>query len=545
MAEHAAVRRTIFAQLITGALAVLTGVAALWFFASSSFLHAMDRANARRWLAGAIANQVLHLQVQQKDFVMHDMLDSAFYATGDTPTLQDHAASAALVRSWVDSLATLSEGADRADANLLQQDLGVYNASFSDLVTVARAHRLAGVRARGDTQNIDAMQKKTADALAGIDPVLAAVIVAAVRESDTARRRLVAAAPTIMLLGLLLAIGLVYFFTAGISRMTSELERAADDIGQGKFSSRVEFRATNELGRLALAFNHMAENLAVLVGAVHQSSAQLNASTLEIATTAREQEATASEIAVTTREVGATARAISVTSQELASTVKQVAAVAEQTATLAGAGQTDLTRLDTTMRQVTEASDSVSMRLAVLSEKAGNITSIVTTIVKVADQTNLLSLNAAIEAEKAGEYGRGFAVVAAEIRRLADQTAVATGDIERIIKEMQSAVTAGVMGMDKFSDEVRRGVDASLQVSHQLAEIISKVQALAPHFDMVNHGMQSQADGARQISEALAQLSASAQQTVESLAQSNRTIAQLNAASRGLQAGVDRFTVAT
>ena len=72
----------------------------------------------------------------------------------------------------------------------------------------------------------------------------------------------------------------------------------------------------------------------------------------------------------------------------------------------------------------------------------------------MADQTNLLSLNAAIEAEKAGEYGLGFAVVAMEIRRLADQTAVATYDIEKMVKEMHSAVAAGVMGMDKFSDEV-------------------------------------------------------------------------------------------
>ena len=76
----------------------------------------------------------------------------------------------------------------------------------------------------------------------------------------------------------------------------------------------------------------------------------------------------------------------------------------------------------------------------------------------MADQTNLLSINAAIEAEKAGEYGLGFLVVAREIRRLADQTAVATLDIERMVKEMQSSVAAGVMEMDKFSDQVRHGV---------------------------------------------------------------------------------------
>ena len=72
---------------------------------------------------------------------------------------------------------------------------------------------------------------------------------------------------------------------------------------------------------------------------------------------------------------------------------------------------------------------SVWAQLAVINERAANITSVVTTITKVADQTNLLSLNAAIEAERAGEYGQGFAVVAREIRRLADQTAVATLDI--------------------------------------------------------------------------------------------------------------------
>src|ERR1700722_2155799 len=98
------VRRTIFSQLLSGALVVLVGVAILWFVVSSSFLRSMDRANARRWLAGAIANQVLRLQLQQKNFLLHDVFDSSFYTTGDTPGLQDHAGSVVLVKSWVDSL---------------------------------------------------------------------------------------------------------------------------------------------------------------------------------------------------------------------------------------------------------------------------------------------------------------------------------------------------------------------------------------------------------------------------------------------------------
>ena len=71
---------------------------------------------------------------------------------------------------------------------------------------------------------------------------------------------------------------------------------------------------------------------------------------------------------------------------------------------------------------------------------------------------------------------------------------------------MQSAVSAGVMGMDKFSEEVRRGMHDVQQVGGQLSQIIEQVQALAPRFETVNEGMQAQATGAEQISEALLQL---------------------------------------
>ena len=193
------------------------------------------------------------------------------------------------------------------------------------------------------------------------------------------------------------------------------------------------------------------------------------------------------------------------------------------------------------MRQVMEAAGSINAKLAVLNEKASNINQVVTTITKVADQTNLLSLNAAIEAEKAGEYGRGFAVVASEIRRLADQTAVATYDIEQTVKEIQSAVSAGVMGMDKFSEEVRRGMQEVQHVGGELSQIIQQVQALAPRVESVNEGMQAQATGAEQISQALTQLSEAAQQTVEWLRHSTVAVDGLMAVSNGLHASVSRF----
>jgi len=296
---------------------------------------------------------------------------------------------------------------------------------------------------------------------------------------------------------------------------------------------------------VAVAFSSMlVADLSRLIGQVQKSGVQVNSSATEIAATSKQQQATVTEIAATTAEVGATASRISATSKELARTMAELSEVADQTSTLAQGGQGGLQQMESTMGQIGAASDLINSRLALLSEKATNIGMVVTTISKVADQTNLLSLNAAIEAEKAGEHGRGFAVVAREIRRLADQTAVATFDIEQIVKEMQSAVSAGVMGIDKFADEVRRGREAIGAVTTQLTEIIAQVQTLPPSFESVNEGVQSQSISAAQISEALAQLSVASQQTADSLRQSSMAIDQLNDASRGLQSGVQRFAPA-
>lgn len=262
---------------------------------------------------------------------------------------------------------------------------------------------------------------------------------------------------------------------------------------------------------------------------------QVNGSATEMAATIKEQQASANEVASTSVEIGATAKEISATTQELGKTMSDVAGVSEQTAALAAGGQSGLNRLEGTMRQIMGATTSISSKLAILNEKTANINSMVTTINKVADQTNLLSLNAAIEAEKAGEYGQGFAVVATEIRRLADQTAVATYDIEQMVKEMQSAVSAGVMGMDKFAEEVRRGNEEVCAVTAQLGQIISQVQALTPRFESVNEGMQMQSTAAGQISDALTQLGDTAQQSAQALRQNSEAIEQLTKAAQGLQ----------
>jgi methyl-accepting chemotaxis protein WspA len=342
---------------------------------------------------------------------------------------------------------------------------------------------------------------------------------------------------------IMIVVTLLTFGRVAINRPLGRLIAHMEVLRTGDFSKKLELGSNDEFARLAAGLNSMADDLTALIAQVQQAGIQVNSSAKDISASTRQQQATAHEIAATTTEIGATSHQISATSRELVKNVTALTHGAEATASTAGDGRSSLARIHSTMQQLKEASNSISAKLTVVSEKASSISAVVTTISKVADQTNLLSLNAAIEAEKAGEQGRGFGVVATEIRRLADQTAIATHDIETIVKNMQAAVSAGVMSVDTFSVEVREGVSVVGKVTEHLNQIITEVQALTPNIESMKEGMQAQASGAQQISEALAQLSQSTQETVEALEQSSNTVDQLSGAARELHSGISRFVL--
>ncbi|KST68303.1 methyl-accepting chemotaxis protein [Mastigocoleus testarum] len=318
-----------------------------------------------------------------------------------------------------------------------------------------------------------------------------------------------------------------------------------EKIAAGDLTNKLDVYSNDVIGKFMTALKNMSHSLNMLIYKVQRSGIQVTSSSTQIAASGKQLEATITEQVAATNEVAAAAKEISATSTQLVKTMEEVAEMSQMTAKAATENQKDLLQMETTMQQLTEATNSIAARLGVISEKANNINNIVVTITKVADQTNLLSLNAAIEAEKAGEYGLGFAVVAREIRRLADQTAVATLDIEQMVKQMQSSVSTGVMEMDKFATEVGQSVEDVARISTQTTQIIEQVQQLTPRFEEVNQGMETQSQGAQQISEAMSQLSNTSMQTADSLRDINHAIAQLNQVSQGLSQEISRFKLKT
>ncbi|MFS2219019.1 methyl-accepting chemotaxis protein [Telluria sp. Tellsp104] len=328
---------------------------------------------------------------------------------------------------------------------------------------------------------------------------------------------------------------------AKVDMLLDVVSRAAS----GDLTGTVTIAGSDAIGRLGEGLGTMLGSLRTLVSNVQRAGIQVTTSATQIAASARQQEATGIEQAQTSVEVLSTTREISANTSQLLRTMEEAGEVADYTTAATAEAQGNLTRMDQSMQQMVAATDAITAKLATLSEKASNINSVLTTITKVADQTNILSLNAAIEAEKAGEAGRGFAVVAAEIRRLADQTSVSTWDIEQMLKEMQSAVSASVMGMDKFTEDIRRSVGEARHVAEQLSGMTEQVRKLAPRFDLVLQGMQSQAVGASQITATMTQLSDASQQTVDSLKATSEAVHQLQYAATDLQQSVATFSVNT
>ena len=315
-------------------------------------------------------------------------------------------------------------------------------------------------------------------------------------------------------------------------------------VASGDLSQGVDDSGEDETSALLGAIKVMTQSLSSLIARVKQASVTLMSTATEISATSKQQDSTMNGFTASAAEIAAAAKEISATSQELLATMTDVSSMAGSSATLAESGNVGLAEMDSTMRHLSASTGSISAKLSVISEKANDINIVVTTITKVADQTNLLSVNAAIEAEKAGEYGLGFLVVAREIRRLADQSAVSTLEIEQMVRHMQTAVSAGVMEMDKFTQEVRRGVESVAAVSAQLSQIIDQAQGLSTRIETVNEGMRSQSNGAQQISEAMSQLTDGARQTAASIKEFNGATVSLREAVGALKQEIAFFKLA-
>lgn len=319
--------------------------------------------------------------------------------------------------------------------------------------------------------------------------------------------------------------------------------RAAEQVSQGDLTVKVASKRDDELGCLLRSIQQMTDNLNSMVRQVQRIGLHLASSTVEMFSSTRELEATVTEQTQFTQEVLGKADGISESAHSLALLVSDVQIKVTETQESASSSSTLIENLSTSVHRLQDATGNIAGKLTRINDAASAIEGIVETIDSVAGRTNLLSLNAAIEAEKAGEHGRGFSVVAREIQRLADQTAISSTKIRSLINEMQSAVSSGVMEIEKFTSEVTTGVASATESSLQLSRIAHDVEQLAPQFENTSDQMQAQSENARQISAAVRRLMDGASAIEHTVHEFNRVAKSLKDEADTLQREIAGFKV--
>lgn len=332
--------------------------------------------------------------------------------------------------------------------------------------------------------------------------------------------------------------------TAQLRAGVDQLRQLTEAAASGNLAHKAGAVDGEEMQELAGSVDAMVGGLRQLVSDLQTSMLQIRGCTTDLTASVRDNETTLAEQAASSTEVAATSTEMAQNADELATIMRRVSDTNESAMQRAEQGRESLQRLDSTMAQILGASGDISNALGALATKSADITSVVTAITRVADQTNLLSLNAAIEAEKAGEYGQGFSVIAGEIRRLSDQTSDAAGNIEQIVREMHTALSASVLSMDRFNDQVRRNVDDVGTLGGVLTGVIESVEALAPRVESASQSMRAQAEGAGQINEAIRQIHDSITHAHRSMRTTTEATSALNAVAQQLQLGISRFRLA-
>lgn len=325
--------------------------------------------------------------------------------------------------------------------------------------------------------------------------------------------------------GIILAFFVTRAITGPVKVMMDGVRRVAD----GDFTQNIDVKSRDEIGQLAVAINQMREQLRDLVKNITSISQNLAAHSQELAASTEEVSATIEEVASTTTEVSTISQQGSENALVAAEDADRVQEVAQRGNEAVTATVSKINGIAATTQQVNVAVQD----LGAISKQIGDIINVITGI---ADQTNLLALNAAIEAARAGEQGRGFAVVAEEVRKLAEQSANAAGEISNLITRVQHGVDQAVLAMDKGIAEVQNGVQVADTAGQSLSEIIN---AVGNTVDMIRNV----AEGAGQTNEGTIQLASANQQISSSIQEVAAAAEELSKMAEYLSEAVARFKV--
>lgn len=250
--------------------------------------------------------------------------------------------------------------------------------------------------------------------------------------------------------------------------------------------------------------NNSAQGLTTISMEIDSGSTESARRAESVAASADEMSQNMESVAIATEEASANVNVMTIATQEIETTVSKIQESTEQAKTI-------------TTSAVHEAVD-ITEKVNQLGTAAQDIGKVTETITDISGQTNLLALNATIEAARAGEAGKGFAVVANEIKELASQTAMATGEIKERIEGIQSSTGTTVTGIRKISDIIKE-IDnlvgeitiALKEQGETISDLISNISQTGQGITAVSGNVAQSSSVAKNIAVDVAQVNQSAE----------------------------------
>jgi methyl-accepting chemotaxis protein len=302
-------------------------------------------------------------------------------------------------------------------------------------------------------------------------------------------------------------------------------------------------QSRDQIGTLAQAMQQMQTNLAGIIGTVVNTAGSLTGSAASMRSASDQMHRRIDQQSQQTQQAATAMQEMSASIAEVSRHTQSAAETARSAAQTARDGGTIVKEVLGSMHSIATAVSETSSTVGLLGDDSRRISQIVTVIDEIARKTNLLALNAAIEAARAGEQGRGFAVVAGEVRRLAESTAQATGEIASMIQGIQDRTRTAIASMESGTGTVQQGVVTTTQAGEALERIIGMAERVDKMITQIAIAASQQAVAADQSSASLDSIHSLSHDNLTEMATTAAGVESLRATAVALEQQVDRFNL--